>query len=262
MRIVGIGMALSLISNTLITIAPARALPDNQIVEKLRGTLVFTITNQAGEPLTAADDKKNNYAGGYMSRKEAQSFLQEIQKKDPTLAKQLQVRPTILSDLYNAQYNKPADRKLEIVYVPSPQQAKAALALQQKTDRNIKNFQGVPLFVLTGGKPPAYIKFNINGKKVIPLFFDQEQIAPFANVFKKDRPDLAATTEIQVITLEGLITTLRNKSKDELTSQIMLYPSRETLEYTRGNNNNSAPQTTPSTKPTTSQPIKPTKKPK
>jgi Tic22-like family len=244
MRIVGIGMALSLISNTLVTIAPARALPESQIVEKLRETLVFTITNQAGEPLTASDDKKNNYAGGYMSQKEAQAFLQEIQKKDPNLAKQLQIRPTVLSALYNAQYNKPADRKLDIVYVPSQQQAKAALAIQQKTNRNIKNFSGVPLFVITGGKPPAYIKFNVNGKKVIPLFFDQEQVTPFVNVFKKDRPELAATAEIQVITLEGLITTLRNKNKDDLTSQIMLYPSREAIDYTRNNN-----------KPTTSRPV-------
>lgn len=254
MRIVGMGMILSLISNTLVTIAPARALPENQITEKLRGTLVFTITNQAGEPLTASDDKKNIFAGGYMSRKEAQAFLQELQKKDPNLAQQLQIRPTVLSDLYNVQYNRPANQKLDIVYVPSQQQTKAALALQQKTNRNIKSFSGVPLFVLTGGKPPAYIKFNINGKKVIPLFFDQEQVAPFISVFKKDRPDLAATAEIQVITLEGLITTLRNKSKDDLTSQIMLYPSRETLEYTRNN-----PQSTPGGKPSSSRPVKPSK---
>jgi hypothetical protein len=265
MKILGLGMALSLVSNVLIAIAPARALPDSQIIEKLQGIPVFTLTDQSGSPLTATDAKKNNFTGGYLSRKEAQAFLQNLQKKDPALAKQLQIRAVRLSELYNAQYNTPADKKLEISYVGSQPQVDAALAILQKKDRKIKSFNGVPLFVGRAGNPPGYITVDSNGKKVIPLFFDREQLQPFVDKFKKERPDLAATAEIQVITLEGLIASLRTKSSDSradsLYSQILLYPSREAIEYIRSNNNNT-PQTSPSAKPTTTNPVKPPKKTK
>jgi acylphosphatase len=251
MRILGMGMALSLVSNALIAIAPAGALSENQILEKLQGIPVFTLTDKSGAPLTATansnDGKKSNYTGAYTSRKEAQAFLQTIQKKDPNLAKQLQIRAVRLSELYKIQSS--TDKKLEIAYVGSQQQVNSALAIVQKNDRSIKSFNGVPLFVARAGKPAGYITVESNGKKVVPLFFDREQLQPYIEKFKKERPDLAATTEIQVITLEGLISSLRTKSSDSraaaLYSQILLYPSQEAIDYLRNNK----PTPTPTKKP-------------
>jgi acylphosphatase len=249
MKILGMGMALSLVSNVLIAIAPAGALSENQILEKLQGIPVFTLTDKSGAPLTATDAKKSNYTGAYTSQKEAQAFLQNIQKKDPNLAKQLQIRAVRLSELYKVQYNGSTDKKLEIAYVGNQQQVNSALAIVQKNDRSVKSFNGVPLFVARAGKPAGYITVESNGKKVVPLFFDREQLQPYIEKFKKERPELAATTEIQVITLEGLISSLRTKSSDSraeaLYSQVLLYPSREAIDYLR----NSKPTTTPSKKP-------------
>lgn len=253
MRILGMGMALSLVSNALIAIAPAGALSENQILEKLQGIPVFTLTDKSGAPLTASangnDGKKSNYTGAYTSRKEAQAFLQTIQKKDPNLAKQLQIRAVRLSELYKIQYNGSTEKKLEIAYVGSQQQVNSALAIVQKNDRSIKSFNGVPLFVGRAGKPAGYITVESNGKKVVPLFFDREQLQPYIEKFKKERPDLAASAEIQVITLEGLISSLRTKNSDSraeaLYSQVLLYPSQEAIDYLR----NSKSTTTPTKKP-------------
>jgi hypothetical protein len=233
--------------------------------QELQGIPVFTLTDQSGAPLTATtngtDGKKSNYTGAYTSRKEAQAFLQTLQKKDPSLAKQLQIRAVRLSELYNVQYNSAAERRLEVSYVGSQQQVNAALAIVQKSNRNIKNFNGVPLFVGRAGKPTGYITVDSNGKKVIPLFFDREQLQPYIEKFKKERPDMAATAEIQVITLEGLISSLRTKSNDSradsLYAQVLLYPSREAIDYLRSQG--SSTTTTPS-KPTATKP--PAKKPR
>jgi Tic22-like family len=282
MRFLGMGMALSLVSNAIVAIAPLRALPDNQIIDKLQGIPVFTLTDQSGAPLTASvngtDGKKNTYTGGYISRKDAQSFLQTLQKKDPNLAKQLQIRAVRLSELYNVQFNSTPDKKLDIAYVGNQQQVNSALAILQKTNRNLKSVGGVPLFIGRAGKPAGYITVDQNGKKVIPIFFDREQLQPYIDKFKKERPDLAATAEIQVITLEGLITSLRTKNADAradaLYNQVLLYPSREAIEYlsSQRSGGTTQPQAQPTTVPSTpsagapspnpSTPAKPPKKKK
>jgi Tic22-like family len=250
MRILGLGMALSLISNILIAIAPAKALSDNQIVEKLQGVPIFTLTDSSGAPLTIAQGKRNKFTKGYISPQAARDFIQELQKKNPALAKQVQVRAVRLSDLYKVQYDAAADRRLEISYVGAQQQIDAARSItQQTTSRNTKNFNGVPLFVGRAGTTRGYIMVNTNGKKIIPLFFDREQLQPFLDKFKKDRPELAATVEIQVLTLEGLITTLRTATSDRQTeklySQILLYPSRDAINYLKSTSNNTNITTPP-----------------
>jgi hypothetical protein len=269
MKLAGMGLAaLGLVSNALVAIAPARALPDNQIVEKLQGIPVFTITDASGAPLTAtttaADGKQSNFAGAYFSRKEAQAFLQVLQKKDPELYKKLQIRAVRLSELYNVQFNASGDRRLDISYVPSAQQVTSALGIVQKKDRNIKNFNGVPLFVGRAGKPSGYITVDSNGKKVIPLFFDKEQLQPYIDQFKKSRPELASTAEIQVITLEGLIDSLRTKSSDPradaLYSQVVLYPSREAIDML-DRSTPTQPSAAPS-RPNSASPTPPAMKPK
>jgi Tic22-like family len=284
MRFLGMGMALSLVSNAIVAIAPLRALPDTQIVEKLQGIPVFTLTDQAGAPLTASvngtDGKKSTYTGGYISRKDAQAFLVTLQKKDPTLAKQLQIRAVRLSELYAVQFNSTPDKKLDIAYVGNQQQSNAALSILQRTNRTVKAVNGVPLFIGRAGKPTGYITVDQNGKKVIPIFFDKEQLQPYIDKFKKDRPDLASTAEIQVITLEGLIGSLRAKNADPradaLYNQIVLYPSRESIEFlasqrgTTGTGSGTtttpvpkpSPSTTASPSPTPSTPAKPPKKKK
>lgn len=66
------------------------ALPQEQIVQKLGPVPVFTITDNKGAPLVAAvpnQPKQSGIAGVFISRQDAQAFVEQLKKKDPNLAK-------------------------------------------------------------------------------------------------------------------------------------------------------------------------------
>jgi nickel transport protein len=129
-------------------------------------------------------------------------------------------------------YKLQVSKKIDIAFVPSAQQVKTALTLAQQTNSSLKKFDGVPLFIGRAGNPKGYITIDQDKKKVIPLFFDREQLQPYMDKFKKDNPRLASTAEIQVITLESFLDTLRAKN-DPLYDKVIVVPSREGLEFIR-----------------------------
>lgn len=230
-QILSAGIALGLVGSAIVTSTAVQAVSDAQIIEKLKNIPVFTLTDKNGAPLTAAvngDPKKGNYAGVYFSLKDAQIFLQQLTREKPDLAKQLQTQAVPLSEMYKLQVSK----KIDIAFVPSAQQVKTALTLAQQTNSSLKKFDGVPLFIGRAGNPKGYITIDQDKKKVIPLFFDREQLQPYMDKFKKDNPRLASTAEIQVITLESFLDTLRTKN-DPLYDKVIVVPSREGLEFIR-----------------------------
>jgi nickel transport protein len=230
-RILSVGVALGLVGSAIVGSTSVQAVPDAQIVDKLKNIPVFTLTDKNGAPLTAAvngDPKKGNFTGVYLSLKDAQAFLQKLQREKPDLAKQLQTQAVPLSEIYKLQVAK----KIDIAFVPTAEQVSAALAIAKKSNASLKQFNGVPLFVGRAGKPKGYITVDQNQKKIIPLFFDKEQLQPYVDKFKKDNPKLAATAGIEVITLESFLDTLRSKN-DPLYDRVTIVPSREGLEFIR-----------------------------
>jgi Tic22-like family len=227
------GCTIAIASSVMLAATPLQALPDAQIIEKLQNIPVFTLTDQGGAPLTAAisgDPKKGSFTGVYFSQQEARAFLQKLQRENPAIAKQLQIRAVPLSEMYKVQITTNASQKLDIAFVPNEPQVKAALSLTQKVNPQLKRFNGVPLFVARAGKQKGYITIPFKDKKIIPLFFDREQVQVVIDQFKKEQPALASTTDVQVLTLESLLDTMRTKN-DALYSQVALNPSREAIEY-------------------------------
>jgi Tic22-like family len=249
-------------SSVMLAASPLQALPDAQIIEKLQNIPVFTLTDQGGAPLTASvngDPKKGSYTGVYLSQKEAKTFLQKLQRENPEIAKKLQIRAVPLSEMYKIQIANNSTSKLDIAFVPNDAQVKTALALTQKTNPQVKSFNGVPLFVARAGKQKGYITVNYKDKKIIPLFFEREQVQVIIDQFKKENPALASTTDVQVLTLESLLDTMRTKN-DALYSQVAINPSREAIEYLKTQVGSGT--TKPATKPATSGGKKPVAKPK
>jgi hypothetical protein len=229
------GWGIAIAGSVMLAASPLQALPDAQIIEKLQSIPVFTLTDQGGAPLTASvngDAKKGSYTGVYLSQKEAKAFLQKLQRDKPDIAKKLQIRAVPLSEMYKIQVanGSAGANKLDIAFVPNDEQVKTALALTQKTNPQIKSFNGVPLFVARAGKQKGYITVNYKDKKIIPLFFEREQVQVIIDQFKKENPTLASTTDVQVLTLESLLDTMRTKN-DALYSQVAINPSREAIEY-------------------------------
>jgi hypothetical protein len=263
MKNLGWGMAVA--GSVLLVASPLQALPDAQIVEKLQSIPVFALTDQGGAPLTASvngDPKKGSYTGVYLSQREARAFLQKLQRDKPDIAKKLQIRAVPMSEMYKIQVanGSAGAKKLDIAFVPNDDQVKTALALTQKVNPQIKTFNGVPLFVARAGKQKGYVTVNYKDKKIIPLYFEREQVQVIIDQFKKENPTLANTTEVQVLTLESLLDTMRTKN-DALYSQVAINPSREAIEFLKAQSSNMKPAAKPASgakpKPATVTPKKP-----
>lgn len=213
----------------------ALALPQDQIVKKLDSVPVFTITDPKGAPLVASvnnGDKKGSIAGVFISQHDAQAFIERLKKDNPDLAKNVKVVPVSLGEVYQlAEANKNKPDHLDFAYVPVQQQVDSATALLHQSGQQ-QQFKGTPLFVARAGKDKdkGYLTVQEGNQQVIPFFFDKEQLQTMVDRYKQQKPSEAATIEIQPVTLEGVIETLKT-GNDQKLNNIVLVPSRESLEF-------------------------------
>jgi len=214
------------------------ALPQEQIVQKLGPVPVFTITDNKGAPLVAAvpnQPKQSGIAGVFISRQDAQAFVEQLKKKDPNLAKNVRVVPVSLGEVYKLdQANQNNPNALDFAYVPQKQQVNAAMTLLQQSGQKVQQFNGTPLFVAKAGKTnqKGYLTVSQSNQQVIPFFFNKDELQAMLERFKKQKPDLASTVEIQVVNLEGVLQALQTRN-DQALNQIVLVPPRESLEFVR-----------------------------
>jgi hypothetical protein len=231
------GLVGSVLVGTLVAgAAQVLALPQEQILQKLRPVPVFTIANSQGAPLVAAPpqgQKGPAVAGVFISQADAQAFLTNLQSKNPELAKGVQVVPISLAEVYKLnQDNKGKPDGLGFAYVPSQTQVTTAVDLLKKGGQNVQQFAGTPLFVARGGKDKGYLTIQQGNTTVIPMFFKKEDLQALLDQFKQQQPAMAATVEVQVLALEGLMQVLQTKDDPQL-NQIVLIPPRESVEFVR-----------------------------
>jgi nickel transport protein len=231
------GLVGSVFAGTLLSgVAQVLALPQEQILQKLRPVPVFTIANAQGAPLVVAppDGKKGqSVAGVFINQKDAQAFLDRLKSKDPNLAKGVQVVPVSLAEVYQlSQQNKSKPDGLEFAYVPSEQQVASALALLKQSGQQVQQFNATPLFVARGGKDKGYLTIQEGNQSLIPMFFKKEDLQGLIDRFKQQQPNQATGIEIQVISLEGLMEVLQTKNEPQY-NQILLVPPRESIEFVR-----------------------------
>ncbi|WNZ45875.1 hypothetical protein Q2T42_29215 [Leptolyngbya boryana CZ1] len=221
---------------TLVGGLQALALTPEQISQKLRAVPVFTIANNQGAPLVAQPpngQKGNPVAGVFISQKDAAAFLENLKAKNPALAKDVRVVPVSLAEVY--QLNQGAQGKpdkLDFAYVPTKQQVDSAVAILKQGGQQVSQFNGTPLFVARAGKEKGFLTIQEGNQSVIPMFFNKEDLQPLVDRFKQQKPDLAATVDIQVFPLEGVMEAMK-KEKDPQLDKIVLIPPRETIEFVR-----------------------------
>ena len=213
------------------------AIPQEQIIQKLRPVPVFTIANAQGAPLVASPptgQKGPAVAGVFINQKDAQDFLNSLKTKNPDLAKNVTVVPVSLAEVYQLNLNnKGKPEQLDFAYVPSKQQVDTAVSLlKQQGGQQPQQFNGTPLFVARGGKEKGYLTIQQNGKSIIPMFFNKEELQGLLDRFKQQQPDMATSIEIQVLNLEGLMEVLRTKNDPQL-DQIVLVPPQQSIEFVK-----------------------------
>lgn len=218
----------------------AIALPQDQIVSKLREVPVFTIANPKGEFLVLTTKsnptKPVSQVGFFISQQDAQKFLeQRIKKENPQLASTMQVKVLSMADYYKiVQENKKKKESVVFTLVPKQEQVESARNILNQSGQKGQQFNGCPLFVARLKKDNSYLTIPLgNGKeRYIPFYFDREQATALLDQFKKAVPNEANNIEIQVADLYGVLDAL-NSSNDPGLGKIVLYPSRESIDFIR-----------------------------
>ncbi len=242
--LVRLGAILGIMGSTLLSPSPignmsALALPEPQILEKLEFVPVFTIADAQGLPLVTSGTKQGQttpISVGliFISQRDAQSFInKELKANNPQLASTARVIPLSLGKIYQlSQANKDKPNELQFDYIPAPQQVESAKTLLKQAGQKAPEFNGVPLFYAKVGNENGVLTFQQGQKEVIPFFFNKEELQAEVERFKQQQPTVTLPIKIEVVNLEGVLEALRTKN-DPFLSQMMLVPSRESLDFVR-----------------------------
>ncbi|WP_353929798.1 Tic22 family protein [Okeanomitos corallinicola TIOX110] len=244
------GLTLGLVGSTLFSSVtafnlPVLALTEQQVKEKLDSVPVYLITNDQGLPLSRTLPAKNgqqsaSVTGVYMSRQEAEKFIQDLRKaknKNPKLeemARKLQVTAVPLGVIYQQlQQTKNQQNRLLFAFKPVDQEIQGALTLLKASGQKIdqeKFKSSVPVFAVRFSPDKGYVPIQMGEKKeqMIPLFLSKKDAQSLLSKVKPKFP----TADIQVIDVNGVIQTLKDKNDSWLT-QVVLVPSAESREYIR-----------------------------
>ncbi|NEQ63964.1 MAG: hypothetical protein F6K21_00200 [Symploca sp. SIO2D2] len=249
------GTTLSLVGSTLLgsfftANLKALALPDQEVAARLQPIPVFTLTDAQGAPLVTTvplkegDSETANVAGVFMSQQDANAFLERLKTQNPDLGNSVQVVPVSLAEVYELEKNSQS-QDLDFAFIPKQEQVQLAQPVWRQQNSNAQDngeFQGVPLFVAKAGQDQGYLTIQPqDGVQLIPFFFEKQQLQRMVDRYKGQQPNQADNITIEVVPLEGLISTLQKSDNQEL-SNIMLVPSQESqqfLESLRRNSNSS-----------------------
>ncbi len=258
-----LGLLGSTLLGTVVSInAPVLALSEQQVKEKLDSVPVYLITNSQGLPLSrplpeAQGQKGGSVTGVYMSQKEAQSFIKELQnvkEKDPKMTemvKSLQVTAVPLGVIYQQlQSSKGKPDRLLFAFKPVEQEIKAAMDLLRQSGQQVNQFKSVPVFAVRFAPDKGYvpIKLPSDTQEIVPLFLSKQDALGLLGQVKGQFPK----ADIQVVDVDGVIKTLQDKN-DEWLNRVVLVPSAESRDYIK-----TLPQTPSNATPSRNQvPTKP-----
>jgi len=231
-----LGIAGSVLLGTLITAAhQVLALTDEQVAERLRSVPVFAITTPEGAPLVntiSRDGQQVAVAEVYMNWQDAEEFLQGLQQANPDLAQQVTIKPLSLGEIFRLLSEAPEGSNVpRFSLVPAEEQVRAAVTLLQQQGESVQEFEGVPVFYAestqNGG---GYLTITQGEDQVIPLYFYQADVQSLLTRVSEQNPSLANTMQVQVTTLEALISVLRSDD-DPALNNIFLVPPTDSLQY-------------------------------
>jgi Tic22-like family len=240
--IVRLGLTLSLLGGTvfgpsLIQTPAAFAMPEADALKRLEPIPVFTLTNGQGIPILASvADPKNKakqlqIATFFMSQQDAQSLLTTLKTQKPDLGKDAKILSLSMRQAYDIKTkNKSKADTLVFEFLPPKQQVDAALAILKKDGQNVKEFPDIPLFFAIGGADKGLLTLEQGKEKVIPFYFNQQDLQGMLDQLKQRDPKLSSTTKVQVTSLSKIVDSLMKENSAGI-QQITLVPDRAALQY-------------------------------
>jgi hypothetical protein len=212
------------------------ALPQAEIVEFLGGIPVFSLLDQKGLPIGRQVQDDSIVTPVFMSRREAQTFLTQLQQQDPDLGNLYRIQVLPLSRIYEiARETSTSSTRLFLQYIPSGAEAQAA---RQLSSENGQKYPGdVPLYIAKIESDQSYLTIRQDEQELVPVFFEKATIQQWIDAVSKAQPDLADSINIKVISLSSLIANLE-KNDNQLLRSLRFWPSQEMMQIIRSNSDN------------------------
>jgi Tic22-like family len=198
-----------------------------QIVKRLNAIPGFIFVNPAQQALTAkANDGKTPPAVGvFFRQKGALDFLENLTKRDATLAAGLKLKAVGLGELY-LKASKPQEG-VSLAFIPDPAEVEQARQLLKKQGKP-ENFVGVPLF-LAEVEGKGLLNLKQNEQTLIPAFLSLADLTQVLERYNKSRPEGSPEARPALMSLEFLIGAWR-KTPDPALSQVQLVAPKSALE--------------------------------
>ncbi|AGY57471.1 Tic22 family protein [Gloeobacter kilaueensis] len=216
---------------------PVLALSEDQLVAKLNAVPVFTIIDAKGSPLLLIPKQQKDIGilNFYLDSTLAQQAIKLVKDQNPDKGKVYQVASTALGRAYTAikQEREKKDSKVRFQFLSSPASIQYAYQVAKKKDPNLKNFQGVPVFFLTGGDRRGILTLKRNGQEFLPMFFSEVDLQRNLAALRKGRSDLPGNLSVEVATLDSVVGTMLSGQSDKDAEKITFIPSRAALEYAK-----------------------------
>ncbi len=232
-----LGLIINPVANlTLMPPAPVLALPQADIIEFLGGIPVYSVLNQEGSPIGQQLENGSVVTPVFMSRTEADAFLEQLQQQDPELGRSYSVQMLPLSRIYEiARETSTRSSRLFLEFIPSGRELQAA---RQLATENGQKYPGnVPLYIAKLQSDQSYLTIKQDDQEVVPLFFEKTTVQQWVDAISQAQPGLASDIQINVISLSGLIANLE-KNDNQLLRSLRFWPSQEMLKIIRSNSQN------------------------
>jgi hypothetical protein len=238
-------------------IAPVQALTEAQVLERLNGIPVFTITDDKGAPLLGSStqpgkDKPPQVLLFFLNPDEAQATLTQIKQSNPAVGAKARIVIRSMNDAYEVIKKNQDKKDIAFQIVPAKASIESARTILTAQGKPADKLPNVPVFFAIGGKDKdqGLLTLEQNGKQLVPFFFDQKDLQSLIDRAKQQQPDVASATKIQVTSLfqvlDSMVATKDNKPSP-YTERFTFVPSRSAFEYVV-KNQPPAP-TTPATAP-------------
>ncbi|HEY9826328.1 MAG TPA: Tic22 family protein [Stenomitos sp.] len=239
---VRLGLTLSLLGGavlgpTLTHPQAVLALPEADALKRLDPIPVFAVTNKEGIPILASianpkdKTKQLQVATFFMSQQDAQTLVNTLKTQKPDVGKDAKVLTLSMRQAYDIKTkNKSKADTLIFEFLPPKQQLQDALAVLKQNGQNIKEFNDIPLFYATGGADKGLLTIEQGTNKVIPFYFNKQDLQGMLDQLKQRDPKLSSSTKVEVTSLSRILDSLLKDNSAGI-QQITLVPDRAALQF-------------------------------
>lgn len=236
-------LAVAIASPLLISpvISEVQALTEAQVLERLNGIPIFTITDDKGAPLLGSSTQKGAAKAPqvllfFLNPSDAESTLSQIKKSNPSVGSKARIVIRSMNDAYDVIKKNKDKKDIAFQIVPAKESVDSARTILTSQGKPADKLPNVPVFFAIGGKDKeqGLLTVEQNGKQMVPFFFDRKDLEKLIDNAKQKQPDVASVTKIQVTSifqvLDSMVTTKDSKPNPD-TERFTFVPSVTAMTY-------------------------------